>query len=123
MSLDFYLHTREKVSEECVCPTCWTSHKTEEAPRTLYSRNITHNLGRMFDDAGAYQILWHGDGMAAKDVIEPLKAAHKLMLADPERFKKFNASNGWGLYEHALDFLTDVIRACEENPEGIIHCG
>ena len=61
--------------------------------KTIYTRNITHNLGKMAEEAGIYEALWRPDEAGywnAVDLIQPLSAGLKLLLADPERFKKFN---------------------------------
>ena len=102
MSLDFYL---------TVPPT---------EPVTIYDRNITHNLGRMAEAAGIYRCLWRPDenGITkARQMIDPLQAGLALLLANPERFRQYNSSNGWGLYEHFVPFVTEVLAACEKNPD------
>lgn len=122
MSLDFYLQEREETRRECVCVECGNRHQGDPVNATLFSRNITHNLNRMFSEAGAYEILWRGDGLVAGAVVDRLIAAQQVMRDDPERFRKFDAPNGWGKYEHAMDFLAEVIAACREHPEGVISC-
>lgn len=121
MSLDLYIETREEAAHECVCRDCGHEHKRTYRD-TLFSRNITHNLGPMFDEAGVYEILWRGDGRVAGSVVDQLEAALRTMHDDPPRFEKFNAANGWGMYEHATLFLADVIRGCREHPEGVLRC-
>ena len=122
MSLDFYVQTAEKYTEKCHCLDCGNQHEKGPFAKTLFDANITHNLGEMFGEAGVYEILWHGDGMRAGDVIQKLKDARDWMQLEPARFKKHDAPNGWGLYEHALSFIDTVIKGCEENPDGIIYC-
>jgi hypothetical protein len=39
------------------------------------------------------------------------------MKADPPRFEKHNAPNGWGLYEHFLPWLETYLAACEKMPD------
>jgi hypothetical protein len=88
--------------------------------KTIYSRNITHNLGKMADEAGIYKALWRPDEEGywnAADLIQPLSAGLKLLLAEPERFKKFNPENGWGNYDNLVAFVSDYLDACIENPE------
>lgn len=86
----------------------------------VYDSNITHNLGAMAEEAGIYKHLWRPEEIGidrAEKLIEPLRAGLELMRSDPERFKKFNASNGWGLYEHLVDFVERYLQACIENPD------
>ena len=94
MSLDLYL--------ECTQPT------------EVYWANITHNLGAMAAEGGLYEMLWHPEGAgitSARQLIEPIQKAVAAMKADPARFKKHNAPNGWGLYEHWLPWLERLLAA------------
>jgi len=109
MSLDVYLYTNE-------CQCCG---RVDE----FFSSNITHNLNNMAKEAGIYGIVWRPEenGITkAKQLIEPLTKAIAEMKADPERFKKFNAENGWGLYEHFVPWLEEYLKACEIEPEALV---
>lgn len=88
-----------------------------------YSRNITHNLGMMAQEAGIYQHLWRPEELGIKyatDLIDPLRAGLELLKSDPERFKAFNSPNGWGMYENFIPFVEDYLNACIETPEAVI---
>jgi len=90
----------------------------------IFSRNITHNLIRMADKAGIYNCLWVPDESGfkyAKDVIPVLTEGLKKLKADPEFYSEYNSENGWGLYEHFVPFVEDVLKACEEYPSSIIY--
>jgi hypothetical protein len=103
MSLDITLHD----------PTA----TYETAP--LFDANITHNLGRMADEAGLYTVLWRPaeNGITtAAQMIGPLRAGLSRLEAEPDHFSTFNASNGWGLYEHFVPFVRRVLGACVEYP-------
>lgn len=118
MSLDLYLYS--KPGDWCVC-SCGHEHQSKGA-RQLFSTNITHNLRPMFIEAGIGNILWYGDGKIAANVLSTLRAGLAMMLADPDRFKKFDAPNGWGLYVHAVPWLEEVIAGFERYPHGEIRC-
>ena len=96
-------------------------------PTSVYSANITHNLGKM---AGAvnlsngmtlYQVLWRPDEQQglkfAKDIAELLDEGWNMLLADPEHFKQFDPENGWGSYEGLCNFVYKYRNACWDNPE------
>jgi hypothetical protein len=86
----------------------------------VYSANITHNLGRMANEAGVYACCWRPDenGIThAKQLIEPLRAGIELMESDPPRFQQHNPSNGWGTYEGLVSWLKEYLHACEDYPE------
>lgn len=93
---------------------------TVTQPTEVYSANITHNLGAMAAEAGIYQHLWRPEEIGitkAADLIEPLRAGLALMKADPPRFEKHNAPNGWGLYKHFVPFVETYLAACIEQPD------
>ena len=106
MSLDVYL-------DEEVCPHCGRGER-------VYDSNITHNLNSMAEAAGIYKQVWRPEECGierAEQLIEPLRAGIALLQSDPERFEQFNASNGWGLYEHFVPWLQRYLSACEDNPK------
>lgn len=106
MSLDFCLGYRND------------GHFTE-----VFSRNITHNLGQMADKAGIYKALWRPDENGfkkAKDVIEILKKGLKKLEDNPEKFRKYNSENGWGMYKHFVPFVKAILNSCENYPNAII---
>lgn len=89
----------------------------------VYWRNITHNLNVMAEAAGIYKHLWRPEEIGitkAGDLIAPLTDGLARLVADPEKFKKLNPSNGWGSYEGLCDFVSEYIEACKDNPEAIV---
>lgn len=92
---------------------------TEIKEETVFSLNITHNLGAMAKEAGIYKHLWYPEEIGitkAMDLIEPLKNAVAVMKINPERFKKFNAPNGWGVYDNFVLWIETYTSACELYP-------
>lgn len=103
MSLDFYLE--------------------ETKPCEVFSRNITHNLGKMAKAAGIYKTLWHPEEngiKTGKDAVPSLQAGLAALESDPEKFKKYNSPNGWGRYEHFVPFVRACLEACESNPDATV---
>ena len=103
MSLDFYL--------------------TEVQPVTVARFNITHNLNKMAEAADIYKCLWRPDENCiekAHQMIEPLSAGLADLLANPAKYKKFDAPNGWGTYDNFVGFVKGVLNACIENPNADI---
>jgi len=103
MSLDVYLNNTQK--------TC------------VFSSNITHNLAAMATEAGIYYHLWRPEEIGiskANQLIEPLRAGVAAMKSDPERFKKLDSPNGWGLYKHFVPFVEEYLEACEQFPDAEI---
>ena len=117
MSLDVYLSGETK-EVPCVCQCCDNEHTRKEMEE-FYSSNITHNLGAMAEEAGIYKHLWRPEEIGitkAGQLVEPLRAGLGLMKADPPRFEKHNAANGWGLYKHFVPWVEKYLEACEETP-------
>jgi len=86
---------------------------------TVFSANITHNLGKMADEAGIYKYLWRPDELGvekAQELIEPLQSGLSLLEDAPERFKALNPPNGWGTYEGLVNFVRDYLDACKKYP-------
>lgn len=97
---------------------------TQVQPCTVFDANITHNLGSMAAEAGIYKHCWRPEEIGithARQLIEPLQTAIAAMMADPARFEKHNATNGWGLYKHFLPWLEKYLAACEEFPDAEVH--
>lgn len=89
----------------------------------VYSANITHNLGAMADAAGIYKHLWRPQELGitkAVDLIDGLTEGLAKLKADPDKFEKFNAPNGWGLYKHFVPFVEKYLAACRENPDATV---
>ena len=97
-------------------------------PTSVYSGNITHNLGAMarevkYEGKGElslYYILWRPDEHGfkyAKDISDLLDIGWNILISDPEYFKQFNPENGWGSYDGLCDFVYDYRNACWDNPD------
>lgn len=116
MSLGVYLHRNLYLS--------YDKGKTyEEKQETVYEANITHNLGKMADEAGIYEALWRPEEInieKASELIPLLESALFDLKSRPEYYSKFNASNGWGLYENFVPFVENYLEACKKYPDALI---
>ena len=92
----------------------------EKIEAEVVNKNITHNLGPMWKEAGIYEALYESEGKKAKEVLPILKKGLLKMIEDPEHYRKFDSPNGWGLYENAVPWLFNLIEQFEKHPEGII---
>ncbi|MBU0846944.1 hypothetical protein KKH23_07100 [Patescibacteria group bacterium] len=118
MSLDVYLNSSTTIKSEC--EYCGSEY---EKIKEFYHANITHNLGTMAEAAGIYKHLWRPEELeitTAKELIAPLTEGLKKLKGNPDFFKQYNASNGWGVYEHFVPFVEDYLNACIEFPDAII---
>ena len=115
MSLDVYLQ------QGVACKNCGIIN--EDSGNELYWANITHNLNKMADKAGIYEVLWSPDELGitqAKQLIPLLEEGIKKLKARPAYFKKFNAPNGWGKYENLIEFTEKYLEACKKYPDSFI---
>jgi hypothetical protein len=98
-------------------------------PVSVYSANITHNLGKMAEEvkinymAGTislYTILWRPEELQftkAREIADFLDEGFNILLSDPEHFKKFDPENGWGNYDGLVNFVYNYRNACWDNPD------
>lgn len=89
----------------------------------VFHSNITHNLGKMAENAGIYQYLWRPEELGitkAKQLIEPLRNGLRLLYAQPEHFEPFNPTNKWGDYHGLVRFVEDYLKACEQFPDATV---
>jgi hypothetical protein len=95
-------------------------------PVSVFSSNITHNLNSMAaavvlsNGLTLYQVLWRPDehGLKfARDISDLLDEGWNILLADPEKYKKYDPPNGWGSYEGLCNFVYRYRNACWDNPD------
>ena len=97
-------------------------------PTAVWTENITHNLNTMADavkvrDTTLYKVLWYPEELGlntGKKILPFLMEGIEVILADPDRFKQYNPSNGWGDYNNLVEFVKSYIIACTEFPDGVI---
>jgi len=103
MSLDFYLYDKEG--------------------NRLFQANITHNLAKMANAADIYQTLWRPEELGirqAHECIPRLKQGLLWLIEHKKEAEQYNSPNGWGMYEHFVPFVTEVLTACYEYPTAFV---
>jgi hypothetical protein len=91
--------------------------------KEVYSANITHNLGRMADEAGIYRCLWRPEeeGIThARQIIEPLERGLCRLVTQRSQFEQFNAENGWGSWENFVPWCANYLQACRDYPDATV---
>lgn len=90
---------------------------------------VSPDIATVLHDAEKAKGYWHEETQAiraqmrnavARELIEPMRAGLALLKSDPDRFRKFDAPNGWGLYEHFVPWVERYLEACEANPNAIV---
>ena len=85
--------------------------------------HLTHNLTKMADAVGLYEVLWKPDEIGitmASQMIPFLEKGIKELRESPEHYKTFNAPNGWGTYEDFVRFCDSVLHWCNKYPDAVI---
>jgi len=85
--------------------------------QVLLDKNITHNLTGLWRHVGVYDALYMSDGKLAEEIYPMLVVGVDHMLEKPDECRAFDATNGWGLYVHALPWLQEVAEACRKYPK------
>lgn len=141
MSLDVYLRTpgvqhaveakiyvREGGENREITREEWNARYPDREPytveadegETVYSANITHNLNRMADKAGVYELLWRPEECKvthAWQLIDLLTDGLARLQSEPDYYRTFNPSNGWGNYDGLVSFVERYLAACREYPD------
>lgn len=89
----------------------------------VFDANITHNLGAMAKEAGIYNAIWHPEEIGveyAEEIIEIIEKGLTAMKSNPERYKKYDDPDGWGLYENFVRWVEELLNALKENPNAKI---
>lgn len=138
MSLDISLYRNYHVSYD-------GGVTLEEKQEDVYSGNITHNLGKMAEEAGLYKALWrpyqlkegynipeddhHAEykyevenPVRAHEIISIIEKGLEDMIARPAHYKTFDSPNGWGLYKHFVPFIENYLEALKKYPESFVEC-
>lgn len=128
MSLDVTIYESKKI--KCDCGKIH-EYKTD----MVYDANITHNLNTMAEAAGIYEALWKPHLLScdrnliqyednfivhSSDIIKPIEKGLKKLKSNPSKYSKYNSPNGWGTYEHFVQFVEKYLNALKEYPNGII---
>ena len=132
MSLDVSLYRTYHIS--------YDKGKTlEEKEECVYDANITHNLGKMANEAGLYEALWrpyrlkenyvhsedYSEEMEFEDanptfayqIIDFVEKGLEELKSNPEYYETFNSPNGWGMYEHFVPFVEKYLDALKQYSE------
>ena len=107
----------------------------------VYDDNITHNLCEMAEQAGLYDALWrpykllpewndnaniyehgfqHSHTILAKDIMGYIAIGYAKLISEPEYYKTFNPSNGWGSYDGLVRFVSNYLKACVDYPLAMV---
>lgn len=84
------------------------------------SFNYTSNMAQMFKDLGAYPPDWHG--MTASDLAHSVSLAlHRAVSMTRWTLMEYDAENGWGNWESALEWLWRIRdEAVRTSPKSIV---
>ena len=86
----------------------------------VWTRNITHDVWKMWEKAGVRDAFYESDGHIAEEYIEALGSGLRHFVEHYPEYEKLNSSNGWAMAENALPWLFNAYRAFAANPKARI---
>lgn len=92
----------------------------DENGEELFWMNTTHNHGPIAREAGVYEAIWEPGACKASDISERIWIGIMLMAAEPERFKRLDAANGWGSWAHFLPWVCEYCSALRQYPNATV---
>lgn len=101
----------------------WDARSDFMRENKLYTRYVTHNLGKMAQELGIYEYLWRPDEIGvvqAKQLIKPLGVAIDNIRDRKAHYRTFNPPNGFGTMEGFIDFMIDYLKACRTYPNAFV---
>ena len=97
--------------------------KATQVEFDLYQGSVTHNLNKMAEAAGIYEIVWRPDENQvefAHELMPRLEEGLLNLQSNYEYFQQFNPENGWGSYDYLVNFIIDYISACKKYPNAYV---
>jgi len=117
MSLDVDLYKK--------VPFTLINGETKYKKKTLWSRNITHNLSVMAIEGNFYKEVWRPEEVGivhAREMTSILEKAITELKDNAEKYKSLEAENGWGTLPNFISFLEDYLNAAIMHPTAYIEC-
>lgn len=90
----------------------------------VFTVNITHNLTEMASAVNIYNGLWRPNYTFDKitpELLSKIEAGHRELYRNPEKYRKYDASNGWGTYDDFLPVVAKIMYALHEYPIGWVY--
>ena len=81
--------------------------------------NYTYNVSKMWYDCYKKKGIRKHYGLTGKQAMPVLKKLHWHMIKHNEKLREYNPPNGWGDFDGALKFVSDLIIASVNNPDEI----
>lgn len=90
----------------------------------VWERSITHNLNKMAQKAGLYEVMWYPDKLeikTANQAIKYLEKGLKYLKQNKNQLKKYEPENGWGTYDNLVEFVAEYLSNCRQYPDSQIY--
>lgn len=90
----------------------------------VFDANITHNLGKMALEVSDefYKAVWHPEELGITNATQLYNYLYDGLVelkSKPEYYRQFE-NPVWGQYDNFIPWLEKYLKACEENPDGLI---
>ena len=81
--------------------------------------NHTSNTAAMIKDVcGSYPSSWNGK--KSSELIPVLEKGASELALNGDKYRQFEAENGWGTVETTLEFLNNILKNCKNYPTSIV---
>jgi hypothetical protein len=99
---------------------CWRPGELL-APETSAKIKEQQERGNYHGPGGVTELEKTLPTVRAHDLIEPLEQGLGLLRSDPDRFRAFDAFNGWGTYDQFVPWVQRYLEACREWPDAEVN--
>lgn len=89
----------------------------------VFDSNLTHNLGRMAEEACLYHAIWRPDAIGANrasEITDSLVDGLRFMKRNRDSLSLFNPDNGCGCFDDLERFVESYLIACLVWPDAEI---
>ena len=73
--------------------------------------NITWNVRELIKQSSGWEIKNESENGFVKDLIPMLHSGLANLMRNPDKYKQYEATNGWGTIEGVKRFYNDIIKA------------
>lgn len=113
-------HNLNKMAQEAgIYTALWRPSELLDPEKASQIRE-QEKVGNYHKAGGVFEIEQSLPQAHGRDLIEVLTEGLIRLKDEPERFKIFNPSNGWGKYEGLVEFTERYLAACKEWPDAEI---
>lgn len=78
--------------------------------------NITWNVRELIAKSSGWEIKNMDNNGTAEEIGKMIEMGIKNLTKNPEKYRQYEAENGWGTIEGTLNFYRNLLEACKKHP-------